>query len=68
MAATSAVYKRVLQKKIESGKTWDQIAQEANIPVASWMTGVPFAKPSDKELKAIAPVLDTTYEWLKYGR
>lgn len=62
------VFKRIMQKKIESGLTWDEICKEAEIPLKSWMTGVPVGSPTDKELRAIAPVLNTTYEYLKYGR
>lgn len=63
----TAVYKRILEKKMESGKTWDEIAKEAKIRKGSWMTGIPTSSPTDKELKAIAPVLNTTYKYLKYG-
>ena len=62
------VYKRILQKKKEVGKTWDEIAKEAGIKLGSWMTGLPTSNPTDEELRKIAPVLNTTYEWLKYGR
>ena len=62
------VFKRILEKKKESGLTWDEIAKEAHIKVASWMTGLPTSKPSDEDLKKLAPVLKTTYEYLKYGK
>jgi transcriptional regulator with XRE-family HTH domain len=62
------VYRRILQKKQEVGKTWDEIAKEAGIKLGSWMTGLPTSSPTDKELRKLAPVLNTTYEWLKYGR
>ena len=62
------VFKRVMKKKVESGLTWDEIAGRAGIPVASWMTGIPTSSPTDDDLRKIAPVLNTTYEWLKYGR
>jgi hypothetical protein len=62
------VFKRILQKKQEVGKTWDEIAKEAGIKLGSWMTGLPISSPTDKELRKLAPVLNTTYEWLKYGR
>lgn len=62
------VFKRILEAKQQVGKSWDQISKEAGIPLASWMTGLPTSQPSDKDLRKIAPVLDTTYEWLKYGR
>lgn len=62
------VYKRILKKKTELKLTWDQIAQEAGIPLASWMTGVPTSQPTDDELRKLAPVLKTTYNWLKNGK
>ena len=62
------VYKRILEKKKESGLTWDEIAKEAHINLGSWMTGLPTCKPTDEELKKIAPVLKTTYEYLKNGK
>ena len=54
-------------KKIESRLTWDEIAKKAGIKVSSWMTGVPTYSPSDDDLRKIAPVLGTTYEYLKAG-
>jgi len=66
--AQNKVYKRILKCKIDSGLTWDEIAAAAKIPISSWMTGVPYSSPTDQELRAIAPVLNTTYDWLKYGR
>lgn len=61
------VYKRCYLKKIESGLSWDEIANLARIGVSSWMTGLPYSNPTDRELKKIAPVLNTTYEYLKFG-
>ena len=61
------VFKRIMAKKVESKLTWDEIAQEAHIKLATWMTGLPNSKPTDEDLRKIAPVLNTTYEWLKYG-
>ena len=63
----SDILKRVYEKKIESGKSWDVIAAEAHIRLATWMTGIQTCKPTDAELKKIAPVLNTTYKYLKYG-
>lgn len=63
----TAVYKRILDKKTEKKLTWDELASLAKIRVASWMTGLPTSQPTDDEIKKIAPVLDTTYEYLKYG-
>lgn len=62
------IYSRVLEKKKESGMTWDEIAKEAHIRVASWMTGIPTSSPSDEDLRRMAPVLNTTYEYLKHGK
>lgn len=64
----SKVYKRILKLKKEKGYTWDELAKLAGIPVSSWMTGLPTMSPTDQELKALAPVLGTTYEYLKYGK
>ena len=61
------LFKRILQKKKETGLTWDEIAKTAHIRVASWMTGIPTSKPTDEELQKLAPVLKTTYKWLKTG-
>lgn len=62
------LFKRIMQKKKESGKTWDEITHEAHIRLGSWMTGLPTSKPTDEELKKLAPVLNTTYEYLKNGK
>lgn len=62
------LYKRILQKKKEVGLTWDEITKEAQIRLGSWMTGLPTSKPTDEELHKLAPVLKTTYEYLKYGK
>lgn len=62
------LYMRILQKKKEVGLTWDEITKEAQIRLGSWMTGLPAGKPTDEELHRLAPVLKTTYEYLKYGK
>ncbi len=62
------LYKRILQKKKEAGLTWDEICKAAQIRLGSWMTGLPTSKPTDEELKKLAPVLKTTYEYLKNGK
>ena len=63
----TAIYKRVLEKKTECRMTWDELAHAAGIGLSSWMTGVPIRNPPDKDLIKIAPVLHTTFKWLKYG-
>ena len=62
------LFKRILEKKKEIGLTWDEITHEAQIRLGSWMTGLPTSKPTDEELKKLAPVLNTTYEYLKNGK
>lgn len=62
------VFKRVLEKKKEVGYTWEELSNLAKIPLASWMTGIPTMTPTDSELKALALVLNTTFEYLKYGK
>lgn len=64
----TATFKRIMKKKIESQLTWDEITKAAHIPLKSWMTGAPVGSPTDEELQKIAPVLNTTFEYLKYGR
>lgn len=61
------VFKRIREKKMELKLTWEEIAKAAGIKMASWMTGLPTSSPSDSDLRKIAPVLGTTYKWLKYG-
>lgn len=62
------IFRRVMEKKHEAMKSWDEVVFEAEIPLRSWMTGIMTSNPTDAELKAIAPVLNTTFEWLKYGK
>lgn len=64
----TGVFKRIAALKMEKGYTWNRLAELAGIPVSTWMTGLPTSLPTDDEIRRIAPVLDTTYEWLKYGR
>lgn len=63
----NAIFKRILEKKEEVKLTWDEIAKRAHIRLGSWMTGIPTCRPTDAELKKLAPVLNTTYKYLKYG-
>lgn len=62
------MFKRIRQLKMDLGLTWEQLAAQAEINMASWMTGLPTSNPSDKELRKLAPVLGVTYEYLKYGK
>lgn len=62
------LYKRIFDKKKVVGITWDQIAKTAHIRLGTWMTGIPTSKPNDEEIKRLAEVLNTTYEYLKYGK
>ena len=65
--AMSEVFNRIMKKKIESKLSWDEIAHKSGIKMASWMTGLPCGSPKDDEIKKIAKVLGTTYDYLKNG-
>ena len=62
------VFKRINTKKKEAQLTWDEIAKSAHIRLGTWMTGLPTSAPTDDELRKLAPVLNTTYEYLKEGK
>ena len=62
------VFKRIMAKKKEAGLTWDELTHKAHIRLGTWMTGLPTSKPTDEELRKLAPVLNTTYEFLKNGK
>lgn len=62
------VFKRINTKKKEAKLTWDEIAKSAHIRLGTWMTGLPTSAPTDEELRKLAPVLNTTYKYLKYGK
>lgn len=62
------LYKRIFAKKKAVGITWDHLAKTAHIRLGTWMTGIPTSKPTDEELERMAPVLNTTFEFLKYGK
>ena len=64
----SEMYRRIMAKKKEAGLTWDEITHKAHIRLGTWMTGLPTSKPTDEELRKLAPVLNTTYEFLKNGK
>lgn len=62
------LYKRIFDKKKAVGITWDYLAKTAHIRLGTWMTGLPTSKPTDEELEKMAPILNTTFEFLKYGK
>lgn len=62
------IFRRIMQKKIESRLEWNEIASNGGIKISSWMTGIPTSNPTDDDIRKIAPVLGTTFEWLKYGK
>lgn len=62
-----AVYKRINAKRKEAGLSWNQLAKQAGIKVATWMTGLAISHPSEDDVRKIAPVLNTTYEYLRFG-
>ena len=63
------VYRRINEKRIEAGLTWNQLAALAGIKVKSWMTGLRTSHPTEAEVHKIAdvPQMNTTYEYLRYG-
>lgn len=67
MARPTDYYKRCEECRRKVKKSWTQVCKEAKISMKSWMTGVPTSNPSDDELRKLAPVLETTYEYLKFG-
>lgn len=62
------LFRRIVEKKKAAKLTWDEVSHKAHIRLGSWMTGLPTSKPTDEELKKLAPVLNTTFEFLKYGK
>lgn len=66
-ASWTSVYKRINQKRKEAGLTWNQLASQAGIKMATWMTGLPISHPSDDDIHKIAPVVNSTYAYLRYG-
>ncbi len=63
------VYRRINEKRMEAGLSWNQLAALAEIKVKSWMTGIPTSHPTETEVHKIAnvPQMNTTYEYLRYG-
>ena len=66
-ASWSNVYKRINEKRKEVGLTWNQLASKAGIKVSTWMTGLPIGHPTEEEVHKIAPVVNSTYAYLRYG-
>ena len=68
-ASWTNVYKRINTKRKEAGLTWNELAKEAGIKMATWMTGLPISHPTDEEVHKIAavPEMNTTYAYLRYG-
>jgi len=61
------VYKRIDRLRRDAGLSWSELATLADIKMKTWMTGLNNSHPTDEELRKIAPVLGTTYEYLRYG-
>ena len=66
-ASWTNVYKRINAKRKEAGLTWSQLASQAGIKMSTWMTGLPISHPSDEDIHKIAPVVNSTYAYLRYG-
>lgn len=63
----NSVYKRINAKRKEAGLTWNQLAKQAGIKVGTWMTGLPISHPTKEDVRKIAPVVNSTYVYLRYG-
>lgn len=61
------IYRRIDGKRKEAGLSWRELAKRAGIMMKTWMVGLPGFYPSDEEITKIAPVLNTTFDYLKYG-
>lgn len=49
---------------------WNDLAKDAHVPLASWMTSASCcvaSPPSEDVIRKIADVLEVSYEWLLYG-
>lgn len=66
-ASWSSVYKRINTRRKDVGLTWNQLARQAGIKVGTWMTGLPISHPTEEEVRKIAPVVNSTYVYLRYG-
>ena len=66
-ASWSNVYKRINQKRKEAKLTWNQLASKAGIKMRTWMTGLAIDHPTEEEVRKIAPVVNSTYVYLRYG-
>lgn len=66
-ASWTSVYKRINAKRTEAGLTWNELAKRAGIKTSTWMTGLPISHPTDEEVRKIAPVVNSTYAYLRYG-
>lgn len=61
------VYRRIEEERVRCGLTWNKLARQAGVPMSTWMTGLPIAHPTDEEVRKIAPVVRSTYMYLRYG-
>lgn len=66
-ASWTNVYKRIDEERRNCGLTWTQLAKKAGIKMKTWMTGLPINHPTEEEIRKIAPVVNSTYVYLRYG-
>lgn len=64
----TAEFKRINKLRKKYNLSWSELAAMADIPVSSWMTGLPAFSPTDEELAKLAPVLGVTFNYLKTGK
>lgn len=67
LASWTNVYKRIDKARKNVGLTWTQLAKQAGIKQATWMTGLPISHPTEDEIRKIAPVVKEPYIYLRYG-
>ncbi|MEM6603183.1 MAG: S24 family peptidase [Pseudomonadota bacterium] len=63
------MHERIRQKFIESGETQDKLAKKMGVSrqaVSKWIEGL--SKPKGENLDKLAKNLNTTAEWLLYGK
>jgi transcriptional regulator with XRE-family HTH domain len=66
-ASWTNVYKRINAKRIEANLTWRELCSKSGVRMSTWMTGLPISHPTDEEIRKIAPVVNSTYAYLRYG-
>lgn len=68
ISSWKAVCNRIDEKRIEAGLTWNELSKRSRVPVSMWMMGLTFlTHPTEDEIRRIAPVVNSTYAYLRFG-